>query len=255
MQSIIDGINQWMPGITDSDLLAFLKLRFANTIESPPDPRDHSHQDNESPPDTIDWNRWVGPIENQTNKPRCVCQSIEVAARVQTNQQRNTDCYSPTSGQTMVDYDAQELYYLCKRHDGIPDVPGTHMRVGLKMYRKHGLTEIRPQANQRHHCRRYWRCRTHQEALNDLLSIGPVLITVRWFMSFSASKTGVLVPKAKDSYVGLHALTLTKRDAQDNRDDVTRGINSFGTAWGHNGHFVLPDNQWDTLVRECWCTR
>ena len=251
-EKIIEGINTFMPGVTDDDLIAFLKLRFANTIKSPTDPRDHDHEDKKTVLTTANWNPWVGFIENQQDKPRCVAQSIEVGARVKTNIARNVECFDSNSSQTMVDFDAQELYYLCKRYDGVPDLPGTFTRVGLKMLQKHGITENRPNENQVYQCRKYWKCKNQKEALNDLFTVGPINIVVKWYLSF-AFGNGVLIPKTKDRFVGLHAMTLTKRDSQDNEEGITRGINSHGPDWGFGGRFILPDTQWDTLVEEAWC--
>lgn len=223
------------------------------TIPSPQDNRDYTHYEKEPKVDGIDWNPRVGLIENQGNKPRCVGQGIEVKARVDTNRERGIDCYTENSGSRMADFEAEKFYRLVKMYDGYPGQAGTPPRAALKVLKKFGLIENRPQKGKVYTCDNYWRCDSFDEAMNDLFTIGPVLIVVKWYHSFFSSRDGVLIPKQNDSFFGYHAMSLTRRMAQDAAEGITRGINSYGPFWGKGGHFILPDNQWDNLVIEAWC--
>ena len=237
-------------GVNDKDLIDFLKRVAINTKPSPDDPHDHAHYDKEAPA-TVDWNPYVGLIENQLTKPRCVAQGCEVIARVHTNRGRGVDYHK---GTMMADFDAQALYDLCKQNDGAPTAAGTYPRIGMKILRQDGITEVQPYPGEVYRVKEYWRCKNREEALNDLLTIGPVTVCVKWYLSFSSGE-GVLIPKPRDRYVGLHQMCLTRRNEQDNKDEVTRGVNSHGPNFGMDGHFVLPDSQWDSLVTEVWCAK
>ena len=94
--------------------------KFIPTIPSEPDSRDFEHEEKEPKVKSINWDNRVGLIEQQGNKPRCVYQSREVAARVHTNIARNVDCFADNSAFKMVDYDSEALYELDKRLSGDP---------------------------------------------------------------------------------------------------------------------------------------
>ena len=239
-------------GVSDQDLVEFLRRRVINTQPSPEDSRDHEHYDKEPKATSVNWNPWVGLIENQWDKPRCVAQGIEVMARVRTNRQRNVNY---NQGSLMANYDAQGLYERCKQNDGLPDSPGTSPRIGMKMWHHHGLIEQSPDAGTVCRCHEYWRCKNRKQAYNDLLTIGPVAVCVKWYLSFFDSQ-GVLVPRTKgDQFVGYHQMCLTKRTDDDVRDGIAQGVNSHGWRWGINGHFILPDSQWPNLVVETWAAK
>ena len=225
------------------------KQKFIETFPSPPDPRDHEHYDKEPKLKSVNWDTRIGFIENQKDKPRCVMQGIEVLERKKTNTERGVDCMT---GAMMADFDAQVAYEIAKKIDGIPHLAGTYPKTGMKVWHKYGLIELHPQPGQIHTCNEYWRCKNFKEALNDLYTIGPITVCVRWYESFFYGD-GVLIPKSKDVFTGLHQMALTRRTEKDDRDGCTAGINSYGSRWGKSGHFILPDKQWDNLVEECWC--
>jgi len=235
---LVKRFNEWMPGIVEDDVLGFLKRRYANVLVSEPDTRDHVHYDKD--PKEHWWDKYVGLIENQGNKPRCVMQSLEVGARVHTNRKRGIDCYTPNSGVTMVNYDAQALFDTVAG----PTSQGMTLKAGLQGLKNLGLTEISPNSGDVYKCNEYWICRNRKEVLNDIATIGPVAIVVKWYLSFVFGD-GVLIPKKNDTFIGYHAMSLT---------DAEKGVNSHGIGWGKkDGWFTLPESQWDELVMESRC--
>src|SRR5215207_6201736 len=72
--------------------------------------------------------RTAGPVLNQGNQPRCV--AFATASVKMIDEHRESKQWYA--------FDEAWLYGLCKEKDGIPDKPGTFLRIALGIVQKQG---------------------------------------------------------------------------------------------------------------------
>jgi len=242
VKTILDMAREFMPDSIDEEIVDFLTRHYNTAIASPYDPHDYSNEWIDTRHKVRSWDPWVGNIENQLNYPRCVGQSWEVVARINTNNLRGADV---GSGKEMADYDAQAFYELCKQNDGIPDALGTYPITGAKMARKYGLTENKPKKGEVFTIERWWRNKNVRETSNNILTTGPVALTMRIFPSFWTNKGILKKPGSKEKSTGLHNVCGTYRG-----DGFTSFVNSHGEHSGDFGRFIVADEFYDDYFTE-----
>ena len=82
----------------------------------------------------------------------------------------------------------------------------------------------------------YAACRDSDSLKHALINYGPVMISIRWYTSYSVSHDGVVTFDKSSSY-GCHAVVLY---GYDDEREVWICQNSWGSQFGINGAFFLP---------------
>lgn len=223
---------------------------------SPPDPRDYvlsmavpmatNVNKAELPPPPFHF--------DQLTEPECVGAGINGAA----NALYNALGIMPEGG-----FSPSFLYKLCKMEDGIPNEPGTYIRVGLKVAQKVGLCpeklcpsfrgvdktvitdEMRKEAA-KYKIKAYYQVHSLQEIKNAIANgmyiiIGTMVTEDNWIKNIEANKGHLGKPRG--FVKGGHCTYLRSFDDLYKYADLTgyeRGENSWGEEWGDKGGFYMP---------------
>ena len=82
---------------------------------------------------------------------------------------------------------------------------------------------------------KYFLCTSAKDIKHALYNYGPVLASIRWYHNYKVTKDGVLSGEEKGSY-GNHAIVIYGYTA-----DGFWCQNSWGSSWGKEGRFFLPN--------------
>jgi len=164
------------------------------------------------------------------------------------------------------------LYWMAKEYDGIPDKPGTYLRVVCKMMQKYGVcrysllpieeAKTKPQITQEmltdasnYKVKRYFRLDTIEAikeafGLGLYIMVGTIVTSRNWeaphgFLGMPAG----FVRGAHATYQ--HGFDETMEGKDYNYDleylKYLLGINSWGTKWGDEGKYYMPEKylEWE----------
>lgn len=233
-------------------------------LDSPPDDRDWPLQgaiaDNPVPTDRrFSSGAWphAGPPDNQllrdATHSACVafsgCKTRVVTEQLVNGRSRH--------------YDQLELYRRCKEIDGVPDHPGTYIRVAAQILRDRGArlnnvdgTAVSPDAYER--ISGYVRVETLlSEIKKAIYYLGHCWVAVRWYRNWNPSANPPAVMPKPGTYATGHGIVFVEWD-----DDLPtwagkgalRFENSFAKGWAVAGDGWLPYQVLPTVLREAWAT-
>lgn len=165
----------------------------------------------------------IGPAADQGSTFECVCYSIAGLKRYHEWKQ---------SGAWLT-FDPHDLYSLCKQVDGHPAAQGTAPRVAMDILHEQGM--IGSDGN-RYKISAFARQKSVPEICAALFNDGPVVLGIQIdVQAFSSLSDAELDPQALRHAAGHCMLAV----GYDNVLEAFRIRNSWGTAWGDNGHFWL----------------
>ena len=206
-------------------------------VPSPPDDRDY-HVSTILPPATVPlplsfFGSPVPPVLAQGDTPMCVGYS-STSMRMQQEYKDDHAWYQ---------LDAPWLYRRAKERDGAPGVPGTYVRVAMKVLRDLGQAELpQPKRSQNiaaHRIAAYYAIpvATEEYLKRAIYAYGSVVIAGPWYDSWfhPLAGQGYILPRP-DREAGGHAILA-------NGWDDARGLllqNSWTRAWGSSGRCFLP---------------
>ena len=90
----------------------------------------------------------------------------------------------------------------------------------------------------------YFSCSSENDIKKALMNYGPVLASFKWYKSYKTDKNGVLTTEQKDES-GYHAVMIYGWNKTGFKCQ-----NSWGTAWGKKGRFIVP---FEIKVAEARC--
>lgn len=224
---------------------------------SPPDPRDYTLSSSPLvsqvsaenaklpyPPFTI----------NQGSEPECVGATIAGIF----NAFFNASNKMPEGG-----FSWSWLYKKCKAEDGIPNDPGTYLRVALKIAQKDGLcpekfcpsgrgikntvlTDAMAKEAAKYKIKAYYQLKGLEEIKNAIASgmyvaIGTMVTSHNWVDNIKENKGHLNKPHG--FILGGHATFLLSFDDLHkfaNLSGYHEGQNSWGPDWANNGRYYMP---------------
>lgn len=173
----------------------------------------------------------LGKVLNQGNKPHCVGFS---AASLKMHQ----EWYELKRYRN---FDADWLYYECKKLDGIPNADGTYIRTALDVMAKTGMRT--KDGKDFYKVGQYIRLENVRQIKEALFVIGPVLVGITVDTGIYKPRKDGMVPEPNDDTCGGHAMQIVGYD-DEIRTTKGKGAflikNSWGTAYGLKGYIWLP---------------
>lgn len=155
------------------------------------------------------------------------------------------------------------LYAMCKKEDGIPNTPGTYIRVAMKIVHKYGLcpekfcpsgrgvkntviTDKMMQEAAKYKIKAYYQLQGLQEIKNAItngmyVAIGTMVTQDNWVTNIQKNKGHLNKPLG--TIRGGHATYLRSFDDYHtfaNLVGYQRGENSWGAGWADNGGYFMP---------------
>lgn len=143
-------------------------------------------------------------------------------------------------------FDGAWIYKKCKEIDGLPNMPGTFFRIGLKVLQKYGAKPLNGSEDE---ASRY---KIGTYAIVDDMSFEGIkkayYVNGSLLGGFTGSNQGwqnqwVRPPKVGEILWG-HAISIVGYN-----ENYLIGQNSWGVDWGEKGLFYIPK---DYLPFECW---
>ena len=176
-------------------------------------------------------------ILNQGSKPHCV--GFSCAAIKQEKELRERVAKT---------FDGDWIYNECKKIDGIPNVPGTYLRAGMKILQKQGCKPLNGQETEARVFRTGGYAMADDKSLYGLKRA--IFINGALLAGFRGSNEGWATPYIRPPKQGealwSHAVSLigyTKTHII--------GQNSWGQGWGDKGLFYVDENALTALF-ESW---
>jgi hypothetical protein len=162
------------------------------------------------------------PVLNQGSTPRCVAFS---SAAMKGWQDRRDQLQ-------FFDFDEGRFFVLIH---GTSD--GAHVRDAMEELLHAGYPEQGGSGASKHQIVAYYRTPTTYDGLRAaILDFGPVVITMAWYRSWFRPNAQGVIPPAQ-TLVGGHAVVAYGWDQRG-----LRCRNSWGTGWGREGDFWMPQS-------------
>ncbi|AOY76698.1 stalk domain-containing protein [Clostridium formicaceticum] len=155
------------------------------------------------------------------------------------------------------------LYAMCKKEDGIPNTPGTYIRVAMKIIQKHGLcpekfcpsgkgvkntvlTDTMMRQAAQYKIKAYYQLQGLEEIKNAIangmyVAVGTMVTENNWKTNIDKNKGHLNKPDG--TLLGGHATFLLSFDDYYKFADLIgyqEGQNSWGKEWANQGRYFMP---------------
>lgn len=216
----------------------------------------------------VDHTPEMTPVKDQGQLGSCVSFAVSAMKEYQENKEQEEELAKGKRGKSKVyDYSESWIYWNCKKIDPWPNEEGTSIRYAMKVLQKIGVPtekawpyvdvgDIGEPKNWADLIARwalidsYWRI-DNLEELKAALIEGPVPIGVPCFYEifFVGSDGYVPYPANPNGIYGGHAICAV---GYDDKKQLVKFKNSWGTSWGDNGYGYLPYSYINDFLWDAW---
>ncbi len=208
-------------------------------------------------PARVDYSDRMSPVRDQGAEGTCV--AFAAAVGVKEHQEL-------IEHHKLIELSPRDLYYHCKKIDGIPNEEGTYIRVAMKVlsnrgvcleecwpYRPYQTDSPCPEAGRQAPAfgiKTYGRLSGFEEMEESLVLNGPFLAGVEVFPEWFEDRGGeISLPRPGVSSLGGHAVCVV---GYDHGDHCFKFKNSWSVGWGDRGYGYLPYDYMERYCLDAW---
>jgi hypothetical protein len=208
-------------------------------------------------PARVDYSDLMSPVRDQGAEGTCV--AFAAAVGLKEYQER-------VEHRKLIGLSPRDLYFQCKKVDGIPNEEGTYIRVAMKVlsrrgvcleecwpYRPYQTDSPCPEADRQarpFRIKTYGRLTGIEEMEESLSFNGPFLAGVEVFEEWFEARGGKIpLPRPGFSSLGGHAVCVV---GYDHGDHCFKFKNSWSASWGDGGYGYLPFEYMERYCLDAW---